>query len=294
MQITEPGIYPAMSMADYIADPCPEPSLSRGTIERIVMGTPAHAEFDHPRMGGGERKESKAADRGSAAHGMLLGGAERIVWIEANDWRTKVAKESRDKAHENGKIPMLERHLETVSEMVGIARQWMIDLTDGAFGGIGGSAEHTMCWLDGGTWCRARPDWFLIDVIDYKTTEIKGGPDGFIKGMVASGYDIGARWQTRGLDILTGHRPRDFGFLVQEVFKPYCCYWVSLGTHMEEIGDEKIDYGLKLWRQCHQREAWPGYNPAVHYAEPPAYAVFDWEARKAQLQMRLQPQIEGA
>jgi hypothetical protein len=285
MEITESGIYDGVPMRAYIEDPCPEPSLSRGAIERLVMKTPAHAHHEHPRLGGGERSDNDATDRGSAAHAVLLGGEERIVWVEENGWRKKVAKEARDAARSAGQIPMLAKKRAPVESMVERACDFMRDLT----GGVNGRAEHTVIWKIGGVWCRCRPDWFSSGVIntlalDYKTTEIQGGPEGFIKNMMGNGYDIGARWQERGLHAaLRGQESRRFVFLVQEVFKPYCCYAVSLSSQMEEIADEKIAYGLKLWLRCREAKAWPGYNPAIHYAEPPAYAVFDWEARKAQL-----------
>ncbi len=299
MEITKPGIYDGLPMADYIADPCPEPSLSRGAIERLVMSTPAHMEEDHPRMGGGGGGSNKAADLGSAAHGVLLGGDERIVWVEIEDkknlgemiwapnFTTNAAKAVRDDAHAAGDIPMLDHQRRPLEDMVGIAREFLKDLTSGATG----KAEQTVIWKEGDDWARCRPDWFaseLADIIvDYKTTGLKGGPDKFIANMMKpdKGYDIGARWQTRGIDALKGKTSRDFVFMVQESFKPYCCFNVALTDHMAQIADEKIAFGLKLWRECQKAEQWPGYNSAVHYAEPATFSVFDWEARKAQLQM---------
>ncbi len=297
MKITKPGIYDGLPMADYINDPCPEPSLSRGAVERLVMKTPAHAYHEHPRLGGYSGDHTAASDRGSAAHSILLGGDEQVVWVDANDWRTKKAKAERDEAHAAGRIPLLEKKRGPIVSMVESARAALDDLVvcnlaraevlgEALSGGVG-VTEQTVCWLEGDTWCRCRPDWMLTPgmdlVVDYKTTEIQGGPEAFIRGMVDRGNDIGARWQTRGIDAARGAARRDFVFLVQEVFEPYLCYSVSLGSHMEEMADAKIKAGLALWRRCRGEKVWPGYNPAVHYAETPTYAAFDWEARQAQL-----------
>ncbi len=311
MQIKDAGIYPDLPMAEYIADPCPDPSVSRGLIQRIVMRTPAHAKHDHPRLGNPEPDDSPKADRGSAAHGLRLGGAERIVWVDkikdrktgemvsAKDFKTKAAKKIRDDAHAEGNIPMLEKDRAGVEAMVRIAEAEMGALAS-EMGGHGlGVTENTLCWREGDDWARCRPDWFEIVLaaalaidIDYKTTEIQGGPEAFIRGMAGSGYDIGARWQSRGLRALVPGVGRvEFSFLVQETFKPYCCYSVALDEQMVEMGDEKIEMGLALWRQSKAAGSWDGYPKEIHWATPPTHTVYDWEARKAMIQMRLRGEV---
>lgn len=281
MQITKPGIYDSVPMDAYIADPCPDPSLSRGTIERLVMRSPAHAYHEHPRLGGGSRSSSAAADLGSAAHGMLLGGAERIVWVDAKNWMTKAAKEKRDEARARNLIPMLERKREPLESMVAVAYRKLREL--GA--GFDGRREHTVCWLDGGdVWCRARPDWMDTNnglIIDYKTTE-NADPDAFIRNMITNGYDIQAEWYVRGLSAIESPSRFSFTFvfLVQETAPPYLCSVIGVGEQMTEMAKEKIAAGLKLWRHCRRENKWPGYHPDVHYAEPPSWAQWDWEQRR--------------
>ena len=108
MTITEPGLY-QMPLTDYIADPAPEPSLSSSLAHTLITQTPIHAFMRHPRLNpGAPREESNKMDIGTIAHGLLLEGDEsRIVLIEAEDWRTKEAKEQRDQAYADGKVPLL-------------------------------------------------------------------------------------------------------------------------------------------------------------------------------------------
>ena len=93
-----PGIY-TMTAQDYHAGPCPAPELSNSLIKVLLGQSPLHAWTKHPKLNPGFRQyESDKFDRGTAAHSMLLEGEDNIVIVDAEDWRTKAAKEAREAA----------------------------------------------------------------------------------------------------------------------------------------------------------------------------------------------------
>jgi hypothetical protein len=177
---------------------------------------------------------------------MLLGGDEAIVFIDAPDFRTKAAREARDAARATGRIPM----------------------EDG----------------DPPIWGRARPDWLADDrrvIVDYKTAK-NADPIKWIKSaMLPGGYDIQAAWYLRGLANLEGPKDRDFLFLVQEIDPPYAVSVVGIGPELAELSNRKIEAGIRLWRESLKADKWEGYKRVTHWAEAPAYMVYDWENRAA-------------
>ena len=63
-----------ISFEEYLADPCPIPSLSRSTIKDLVSKTPRHAFWNHPKLNKEFKPEEseKKFDIGTAAHSVFL------------------------------------------------------------------------------------------------------------------------------------------------------------------------------------------------------------------------------
>lgn len=271
----EAGTHSDVPMTDYINDPCVVPSLSKGVVGNLIHRSPIHAYGDHPRLGGSKHDASKRSDLGSAAHAMLLGGAEAIAFVDAKDWRTKAAKEARDEARNTNRIPMLKHEAAALDAMVSISRP----ILEG-FGP--GDVEQTLIWKDGESWGRARPDWMASDrkvVVDYKTATNADPLVWIRRVLLHSDYDLQAAWYLRGVGILEGRADRDFLFLVQEIDPPYACSVVGVGPEMMDLANRKIDAGLRIWRECTASNKWPGYNTRTHWADLPAYVTLDWENR---------------
>jgi hypothetical protein len=270
----EAGIHDAIPMDRYVADPCPEPSISKGTVRKLVLRSPLHAKLDHPRLSDKPSDDSSRADFGSAAHQGLLGG-DMIEVIDAKDWRTKAAKEDRDAARARGSIPILSKDSEAIWAMLKISRARLED-----FGA--GKTEQTLIWQDGGAWCRTRPDYLSDDRLlagDYKTTKNADPSEWIRHTLTAQGYDIQAALTLRALEILLGPADREYIFLLQEIEPPYACSRVGAGPQTIELANRKIDAALRIWRGCIGANDWPGYDDRIHWAEPPASAVWDWENR---------------
>lgn len=272
------GIHEGVPMAEYVGDPCPEPSLSTTTAHLLLTRSALHAWWAHPRLGGHRDDDSSRAELGSAVHAALFRGAP-IVYAPAefSDWRKKDAQTFRDGARERGEIPLLDRQRADVEAMAGPAREKLAELGVADF-------ERTILWEDA-TWCRSRPDAMSGDrrlVVDYKTAST-AEPGTWIRSTIlAGGYDLQAGLVLRGLHQLAGaDSRRELLFLVQEIDAPYCLSVVGLNPEWVELAARKVDIAIDRWAKCLADQTWPAYDPRTHYASPPTYALLDIEEKVA-------------
>ncbi|MFA7209692.1 MAG: PD-(D/E)XK nuclease-like domain-containing protein [Parcubacteria group bacterium] len=277
--ISVPGIYADVPMDIYVGDPCPSPSVSTSVVKALSDRSPLHAYNGHPRLGG-KSSESSRADLGSAAHAVLLGGAERIVVVDAADWRTKAAQLARDEAREAGRIPILAAQSDPILKMAASARAML------EFHGLNDlRAERTLLWEDArGVWCRSRPDLMHGEecdpVIDYKTST-NADPMTWMKTtLFRGGYDCQSGLVLRGLDKLLGQQERQFLFLVQEIEEPFACSLVGCGPSIVSHATQKVEAAIDLWYRCLKSGKFPGYDTRIHWAELPAYTQSDWYERQ--------------
>ena len=249
------------------------PALSASIAHILVSKSSLHAWHAHPRLNPEYRsEESVEFDYGRAAHAVLLEGSEASLHvIEADDWRTKAAKEARDAARESGKTPMLTRQVHRVRAMVKAAQEYV---EGSEIAGIfkDGEPEHSLHWQEGATHCRSRLDWITADrriVLDYKTSA-NANPDAFVNGAVAYGYTMQEAFYRRGVKAIYGKEPK-FAFLVQEKEPPYVCSLVAFDPAMQEMGDRAVQYALACWQSAMQSGKWRGYPNRIAYLSPPAW-----------------------
>ena len=279
-KITAPGIY-TVSHADYHADCCPTPSLSSSVAKVLLRQSPAHAAMQHPKLNNNYvNAESSRFDLGTIAHALLLeDDSSRLITIEADDWRTKAAKEARDAARAEGKIPILVKQAAHLLKMVGTARDF---LRSSEVGDMTFKPEQTLAWQEGTTWCRARPDWLSTDrtlILDYKTTD-DANPEAFIRQIGRMSYDLQSAFYLRGLEAVTGKRPL-FVFLAQEIEPPYACSLIALSNAYLEIAHAKVERAIRTWGYCLKTGDWHSYTNRILYAEPPSWAMAEHERTEA-------------
>lgn len=259
-----------LSAAQYHADPALRASLSSSIAQVLIDQSQAHAWLKHPRLNPNfEPEKDSKFDLGSAAHVMLMERRDDcIVRVNAEDWRTKVAREARDAAQANGQYAVLERQYGDIEMMVKAARDFV---NDTELKGIleSGEAEQTIIWQEGNTWLRCRPDLLSADrriCLDYKTTP-SASPDSFIMQIGRMGYDLQAEFYTRGIEDLTGLEPA-FVFLCQETKPPYACSLVALAASYRVVGQAKVRRAIKIWTECMNSKSWYSYSNKIAYAEP--------------------------
>lgn len=267
MIIPDAGIYDAIPMADYVADPCPEPSINTSVLRDMLNDSPAHCYLHHARLGSVGGVSSAAANLGSAAHSLVFGGYDNIQWVDAEDWRSRGAREVRDCAVASGRIPMLARDRDRCEAIA--------DRVRGALARIAGAAwqyEQTLIWRDAdtGVWCRARPDAICTSqpiIVDLKTTA-RAEPREWIRScLYQHGYDLQAAHGEAGAAEL-GLGQMQYFFLVAEVEPPYCVSLIALDNEARAMAAAARTVAVRQYAGCLKSGQWPGYPFATRWAEP--------------------------
>ncbi len=277
VKVDKPGIY-EMPLVDYIADPCPDPSLSASVAHTLIAESPLHAFVNHPRLNPGLINDgSSKMDIGTIVHGIVLEGDEsRLVIVEADDWRTKVARETRDAARLAGLVPVLAGDMGMIREIAESARTAIAnsELAD-AFTPEAGKPEQTLCWKEGEIWLRSRPDWLTNDhrlIIDLKTTAGSAEPSQWLRTMLGNGNDLQAVLGLRGLTRLTKNSViPQFVFWVVEQNPPYASSFAGLSPQFIEMSEHKLERAIQLWGDCIMTGAWSGYPDRICWLEPPSW-----------------------
>jgi len=268
--------------ADTIAD---VPTLSNSIAKALCAYSPLHAWTAHPKLNPNFRsKESDRFDLGTTVHELLLADDDsRVRIIQANDWKTKAAREEKDEARAAGMLPVLAPKWPEVQAMVAATREQLAGLDVHPLPFTDGKPEQTIVWEeDGGVICRARLDWLRDDhtiVDDLKTSSRSANPDTFTRSIFSMGYDVQVAAYTRAVERTVGVTP-EFRFVVVEAAPPYALSVIGLGPAALTIAEKKWRYAVETWRRCLARDEWPGYPSQVCYAELPAWEEAAWLERE--------------
>ncbi len=283
--IDKPGLY-TIPADEYHADPCPAPSLSSSIGRILISESPLHAWTAHPRLNPAYAHEEKEAfDLGSAAHALLLEGADRMIVIDADSYRTKAAQEARDAARERGAHPVLATKYRDVQAMVQRAHEAIARCPD--LSGItlaDGEAEKVAIWQEGDAWMRARFDWIAHDrrlVLDYKTTAASASPEQWPRTMAGMGGEFQGAFYHLANERTGGPEGAKFVFVVQETTPPYACSLQGLSPAYLELGYSKVREAITTWQRCMASGIWPAYTPRICWMEPPAWEQAKWEEHQA-------------
>ncbi|MFC4912550.1 PD-(D/E)XK nuclease-like domain-containing protein [Actinomadura gamaensis] len=272
LAISRPGVYD-LAAEVYHADPVVGGSLSSSGARKLLATCPARFEYErtHP------RPPTAALDLGTAAHQLVLGVGAELVEVKAADWRSKAAKEQREDAHAEGKVPLLSDDFVRVHEMAEALRA--NELASALLGGTG-RAEQTLIWQDGPTkvWRRALVDWLpasepsgLMYLADYKTAH-SAHPDAISKAVATYGYHAQGAWYGDGA-IELGLAERVVFFLVaQEKERPYLVTVVQLDQVAIDAGRHHNRRALELYAKCRATDTWPAYADGVALIGLPGWA----------------------
>lgn len=301
MPVVEPGLY-RMTEAEYHADPCPLPSLSRSIAQVLIEQSPRHARTAHPRLNPTWEPDKKArrSDIGSAAHALLLGQSVEVVVIDADTYQTKAAKRERDDAYAAGAVPLLNPDKEIVDGLLARARAELIRhpspvvqaIADNTGADMQSENEIALVWRDrvNSVWCRSRLDRLALDgrrltIIDYKTTEMSAAPADVARAIFNNTYHLQDGFYRRGLRHIFPEIDRhelalDMLFIVQEQQPPHEITVARITTPGRVIGEKMASAGVRLWDRAMSSNDWPGYPTGIVEAEMPAYIETNWVARE--------------
>lgn len=301
--------------AEYLADPAPEPSLSSSIAKILVEQSPAHAHLAHPRLGGVSSPGTAATDRGSLIHRLLLEKGAEIVPVEAEDWRTKAARDAREQARTDGKIPVLLSGLVEATEATLRIKTTLADMDVT----LHGESEVPLLWQEQAImselarradsdpalwataaavtgmaphweppspiWARAMLDHVIeragrLHIYDIKTTE-NAHPDACLRTAVRFGYDIQAHVYTKAAELVwPQYEGRvSFSFLFCEPEPPYAVTVAQLDSLMRERGRRRWERAVELWSRCLHTDTWPGYA-----TEPVTLWSPDWLLKQEEMQ----------
>ena len=278
------GIYDGMPGLAYHSDPAPKPSLSRSIAKLLIEASPAHAYAQHPRLGGaaptGPASGDGTMDLGSAVHAMFLEGQDKVAVIPFPSYQTNAAKELRDDALREGKIPLKSKDYAYALNVVEALEEFR--LKTGYF--KDGKAEQTVVWDEGDHWARARIDWLPDDpaapLLDLKTTGGLATVAGWGRNCFQFGADIQAAMYPRGVEFVRGEAPDDMLFVVIETAPPFAIRTFGLDPVAIDVGRAKAAAARAAWVQCMQAQQWPGYPLTPDWIMPPPWVVRQWEEAK--------------
>jgi hypothetical protein len=274
--ITAPGFFPDMAADEYFADPCPTPSLTQSGIPTLLNRSPYHFAFNHPRLNpyGESNDATRAQWLGSAVHRLALGAGREISEIRYPDYSSSSARDARDLAISNGRIPVLSRELVRARDMAAIVRE----LIDEALGGAPYQTEIVIAWIEqtasGPTWCRAMVDVWCPSLglaLDPKVLRIPATAEAFGRTAADSGYDIQAAFYARGLSAVTGGRPVRFANLVIESAPPHGAQTIMPDASARIIAEAQVDRAIELFAGCLARRNWPSYPRGLQSYTTPGY-----------------------
>ena len=153
--------------------------------------------------------------------------ADSIVVIEAGDYRSSKARDARDAARTEGKVPLLPYQLDIVQAIAASIRAHPIAAP--AF--KGGEAEVTLAWHDPETGipCKARPDYLPAHgqwLVDLKTAA-SANPRSWRDQAYRLGYHARAAWYLDGAAAVLRQAPEEYWFVIVEKEAPYLVSVVS-------------------------------------------------------------------
>lgn len=278
MTALEAGIH-QISADVYHADPGAQPSLSASIAHTLLARSPQHAWWEHPRLNPMRRpRASGTLDNGTAAHALLF-EAQKPVIVDADDWRTKAAREARDEARAAGKVALLAKDAVVVQAMCDAIRRQLDQLECDPRPFTAGKPEQSLIWQEpNGVTCRARLDWLRDDrtaIDDLKTTTTASPREWTRRRLWEDGKDIQAAFYLRGLRALTGS-DAVWRFVVVENRPPYALSVIGLAPDALALANAKVETAIQTWARCLETDEWPAWPTQVCYAELPPWEEARW------------------
>lgn len=263
--ITEPGVYNIPADA-YHADPVKGGSLSSSGARKLLEPSCPELfkyELDHPPT------PTDDMTFGSAVHKLFLGAGNEVVVVDADSWRTNVAKEAKATALAEGNHPILAAESRKAKQMVAAlhrhpAAARLVDTERG-------TAEQTLFWIcqQTGVPCRAMLDWIPAPTRGYRlvAVDLKTCPSAAKEKVSRTIWDLGyfiqGWWYLDGLRSLgIGERPA-LVFIFQERTPPYLVCPYELNALAEEAGGFYSLKARRIYAECIETGRWPSYSDDI-------------------------------
>lgn len=252
------------------------PELS-STEARLLLQSPAKYRWrkDNPPL----IDDSPKFDIGKAVHAKVLGQGAEVVIVEAEDWRSKAARDARQEARDAGKAPLLTREFEAVNAM---AESVLAHPTARALLAQPGDTEVSVFADVDSVPVRARFD-FLPDATDKRTVAVDlktcmdASKRGFESSVAKYEYAVQRAWYVDAYETVTGQTDTEMIFCAVEKLPPYLVAVYQLPATWAERGHEMSIRARKTWAECTDAGDWPGYPEAVQVLDEPMWHVYATE-----------------
>lgn len=271
-----------MPEAEYHA----RPELS-STEARILLDSPAKYRWrkDNPPL----IDPSDKFDIGSAVHSKVLGTGYEVVVLDFPDYRSKAARDARDEARADGKVPVL---VDRFREVEAMAEAVLAHPTARALFDQPGDAEVSVFGTDPvtGVECRARFD-YLPDQGEHRriAVDVKTSADASKRGFETSAaryeYGIQRAWYLDTLAWETGPMPAGFEpemlFVVVEKEPPHLVGVYQMPMVWAEKGHLAATRARETYKACVDTGRWPGLPEEVVLLDEPTWHVYEFEEKFA-------------
>ena len=239
----------AMPAREYHA----HPGINASTLKAVAKHPLAKVLWDME-----HRVHKPALDVGSAAHSLILEGhLNDVEVVDAENWRTKAAREQADEIRARGMIPMLAHDITPIEDMAVSVRSHPVagELLHGI------AAEVSVFGELYGVQAKARLDGWHEDaahIVDLKTV-LSTDPAEFHRDVLLWGYHNQAAHYADLMREVTG-RDHTFTFVLVEKAPPYLVSVVTLDEDFLSLGRADNEEAAHAWlnRPVLPINGWPG------------------------------------
>lgn len=263
------------------------PGFNQSTANKLLNESPRHA-FEYRRLqklrrGNPDPTHTREREIGTVTHKLLLGSHTSYLEINADDYRTKIAQESRAHCERTGVTPILSCDLEKCVRAANAMREQLKE----EFGiEFDGQSEVELYWSEhipskgGGSndlECKAKLDHIRADgvtILDVKTGE-NANPRTLVRRILDQGYHVQAACYSRALakNFPETSGKTTFIDLFIETSGLVLCTPVAISGALYELGERQWLLACQEWHQAQQSGYYRGYTDRVLYPECPPWAL---------------------
>lgn len=213
---------------------------------------------------------------GHVVHALVLGKGLDIVEVHATDYRTKDARDARDKALADGHAPVLTHELMQCHAMAGAV---LNHPTAGPLFEGKGESEVSFYGTDPATGVRLRArvdrmhfaDDGRVWLVDLKTDR-NAYPAAFVRDAANHGYHFQAAWYLMVIQLLKLAASPAFVFPVVEKEPPYLVSVVEFDAEAIAEGTRLCRQAIDVYHDCQANDTWPGYDADITPISLPPWA----------------------
>ena len=297
--VTEPGFY-VMSAEAYHRDPCPSPSLSASAAIRLISNSARHAWAEHPRLNRRlkPRRPTAFMEDGSCVHRLLTGQGPIPLVVDATDWTTSRARNSRLEAQNTGRPAVLARRWMELRRIAATAKAQILASPELPGDWWKGFGEAVLIWQEGGIWCRCMVDWLMpwrgAPMVDFKLSSRFQSVDDVGRKIGTLGYEIRQHHYRRGLKAVFGFDPGPYVYVTIEAEQPHGVTYTTSGLAWQERGRMLWERAAVGWAVCLRTQTWPGYSNRLQHLEMPQYEEEKMLNLMDRAEQQMRTQIPGS